>query len=112
MHLLDKLSERQPTWKLPARATVYDLLKPYGVIPKRRRRSKPGHSGVIKSLPSTATVGVKPVFTRIFQEYGLPKYMRSDNGVPFATSALCRLSALSAWWIQLGIISMNVCTEH
>jgi transposase InsO family protein len=33
----------------------------------------------------------------------LPARIRSDNGVPFATAALGRLSALSAWWIKLGI---------
>jgi hypothetical protein len=26
--------------------------------------------------------GAKPVFTRLFQEYGLPKRIRSGNGVP------------------------------
>ena len=145
--LLVKLSERKPNWDLPHPSTVYDLLKPYGVIPKRRRKSVPGHAGYsqikayqpndiwctdfkgqfklgngnycypltitdqnsrfilnIKSLPSVETGGVKPIFTRVFKEYGLPKFIRSDNGVPFATSAIRRLSALSAWWIQLGII--------
>ena len=45
-------------------------------------------------LPSTAVQGAKPVFTRLFQEYGLPQYIRSDNGVPFATNTLARLSRL------------------
>ena len=52
---------------------------------------------------STAHEGVKPVFRRLFVEYGLPAVIRTDNGVPFATSALCRLSRLSVWWIRLGI---------
>jgi putative transposase len=55
-------------------------------------------------LPSTAVQGAKPVFTRLFQEYGLPQYIRSDNGVPFATNTLARLSRLSAWWVRLGIL--------
>ena len=42
-------------------------------------------------------------FTRLFQEYGLPNRIRTDNGVPFASSALARLSALSVWFIKLGI---------
>ncbi len=46
----------------------------------------------------------KPVFRRLFQEFGLPQRMRSDNGVPFATVSLARLSTLSAWFIRLGII--------
>jgi transposase InsO family protein len=55
-------------------------------------------------LPSTAVHGAKPVFTRLFQEYGLPQYIRSDNGVPFATNTLARLSRLSAWWVRLGVL--------
>ena len=33
-------------------------------------------------LRSTAHVGAKPVLHRLFQQYGLPSIMRSDNGVP------------------------------
>jgi putative transposase len=55
-------------------------------------------------LPSTATAGSKPIFTRLFQEYGLPQFIRTDNGVPFATNTLARLSTLSAWWIRLGVM--------
>lgn len=45
----------------------------------------------------------RPVFERLFREYGLPRLIRTDNGVPFATCALGRLSALSVWWIRLGV---------
>jgi transposase InsO family protein/transposase-like protein len=38
-----------------------------------------------------------------FREYGLPDAIRSDNGAPFASRALGGLSALSVWWIRLGI---------
>jgi transposase InsO family protein len=55
-------------------------------------------------LLSTSVFDAKPVFTRIFKEYGLPKRIRTDNGVPFATSTLARLSRLSAWWVRLGIL--------
>jgi putative transposase len=34
----------------------------------------------------------------------LPNRIRSDNGVPFATNTLARLSTLSAWWVRLGIL--------
>ena len=55
-------------------------------------------------LPSTAVDGAKPVFHRLFQEHGLPQYIRTDNGVPFATNTLARLSRLSAWWVRLGVL--------
>jgi transposase InsO family protein len=42
-------------------------------------------------------------FSRLFQAYGLPNRIRTDNGVPFASSALARLSALSVWFIKPGI---------
>lgn len=57
-----------------------------------------------QGLHSTAVAGVKPMFTRLFKEYGLPQRIRSDNGVPFATPTLARLSSLSAWWVRLGIL--------
>jgi len=57
-----------------------------------------------QGLHSTKTVGVKPWFTRLFREYGLPRRIRSDNGVPFATTTLARLSSLSAWWVKLGVM--------
>jgi putative transposase len=57
-----------------------------------------------QALPSTASDGAKPVFTRLFREYGLPHRIRTDNGVPFATATLARLSTLSAWWIRLGVL--------
>lgn len=57
-----------------------------------------------QGLNSTSVAEAKPVFTRLFREYGLPKRIRTDNGVPFATSTLARLSRLSAWWVRLGIL--------
>jgi hypothetical protein len=57
-----------------------------------------------QGLLSTKVVEAKPVFTRLFKEYGLPKRIRTDNGVPFATNTLARLSKLSAWWVRLGIL--------
>jgi transposase InsO family protein len=65
-----------------------------------------GHSRFLldcRGLLSVETVGARGVFERLFRAYGLPERIRSDNGIPFATSALGRLSALSVWWIKLGI---------
>ena len=44
-----------------------------------------------------------PVFVRLFRRYGLPKRIRTDNGTPFASGALGRLSTLAVWWVRLGI---------
>lgn len=57
-----------------------------------------------QALTSTAVQQAKPVFTRLFKEYGLPLRIRTDNGVPFATNTLARLSSLSAWWVRLGVL--------
>jgi transposase InsO family protein len=43
------------------------------------------------------------VFERAFREYGLPRVIRTDNGVPFATQAIHGLSFLNVWWMRLGI---------
>ena len=48
--------------------------------------------------------GVRPVFAQLFREHGLPERIRSDNGAPFASNALGRLSQLTVWFIRLGII--------
>lgn len=45
----------------------------------------------------------RALFEAAFREYGLPNTIRTDNGSPFASVALAGLSALSVWWIKLGI---------
>jgi putative transposase len=65
-----------------------------------------GHSRYLlgcQALRSTRLELAKPVFRRVFEEYGLPRIIRTDNGSPFASTALGRLSRLSVWWIRLGI---------
>jgi transposase InsO family protein len=53
---------------------------------------------------STKAEGALPAFERLFKERGLPKAIRSDNGVPFASpNGLFNLSKLSVWWLRLGI---------
>ena len=54
-------------------------------------------------LLSTKGHGVRPVFDRLFREYGLPQAIRTDNGVPFATTGIHGLSQLNVWWLRLGI---------
>jgi putative transposase len=54
-------------------------------------------------LLSTAESPARAIFASAFAEYGLPVFMRSDNGTPFSATSFCGLSALSAWWVSLGI---------
>ena len=46
---------------------------------------------------------IQPVFESAFREYGLPVAIRTDNGAPFASTAVGGLSRLSIWWLHLGI---------
>ena len=64
------------------------------------------HSRFILSchgLSSVEQYAALKQFEALFREYGLPTAIRSDNGTPFATQALCGLSRLSVWWIKLDI---------
>jgi putative transposase len=55
-------------------------------------------------LETTKEVYAFTVFERVFKEFGLPKAIRTDNGVPFASGwALFGLSKLAVWWLRLGI---------
>jgi len=57
-----------------------------------------------EGLSTTQEVYAFTVFERVFGEFGLPKAIRTDNGVPFASpNALYGLSRLSVWWLRLGI---------
>src|SRR6185503_8503261 len=46
---------------------------------------------------------VRKVMEQVFDEFGLPDAIRSDNGTPFASSGVAGLSQLSTWWWKLGI---------
>jgi transposase InsO family protein len=55
---------------------------------------------------------VRPVFERVFREYGLPLAIRTDNGPPFASVGVGGLSPLSAWWVKLGIMPERIEPGH
>ena len=58
----------------------------------------------IQALQTTKTEMVKQAFSQVFEQYGLPRIIRSDNGTPFASSnAPLGLSQLSVWWVVNGI---------
>ena len=58
----------------------------------------------VRALENARTETVRACFERLFERYGLPQAIRSDNGVPFSGSrSIMGLSKLSAWWVALGI---------
>jgi putative transposase len=63
-------------------------------------------------LLSTKGQGVRPIFDRLFREYGLPRAIRTDNGVPFATTGIHGLSQLNVWWLRLGIQHQRILPAH
>src|ERR1700748_3266703 len=57
-----------------------------------------------EALSTTKEVYAFPVFEAVFKRVALPRAIRTDNGVPFASpNALFGLSRLSVWWLRLGI---------
>ncbi len=56
-----------------------------------------------ESLENTKELGARAAFEAIFDQFGLPEAIRSDNGAPFASSGIFGLSKLSVWWVRLGI---------
>jgi len=63
-------------------------------------------------LLSTKGHGVRPIFDRLFREFGLPRAIRTDNGVPFATTGIHGLSQLNVWWLRLGIQHQRILPAH
>jgi transposase InsO family protein len=56
-----------------------------------------------RAVPVPNHLHTRRQFELVFREYGLPQAIRTDNGSPFASTALGGLSVLSVWWIKLGI---------
>jgi transposase InsO family protein len=57
-----------------------------------------------EALESVREASAITAFEQLFRERGLPRAIRSDNGVPFASpNGLYGLSKLSVWWLRLGI---------
>ena len=56
------------------------------------------------ALGTTAVAPTRHAFVQLFRTYGVPRVLRTDNGVPFAQpNAIGRLGSLAFWWIRLGI---------
>jgi transposase InsO family protein len=56
-----------------------------------------------RALLSTDVQATMRRFRHLFREFGLPQRIRTDNGPPFASTAIAGLSQLSVWWISLGV---------
>jgi len=66
-----------------------------------------------EALSTTQEIYAFTVFERAFKEFGLPRAIRTDNGVPFASAhALFGLSKLSVWWLRLGIAIERIKPGH
>ena len=66
-----------------------------------------------ESLESTRSELAFTVFEQAFKEFGLPRAIRTDNGIPFASpNALFGLSQLSIWWLRLGIQIQRIKPGH
>jgi hypothetical protein len=63
-------------------------------------------------LLRTTQACVRPLFEVAFRQYGLPWAIRTDNGTPFASTALAGLSRLAVWWIKLGIHPERIDPGH
>ena len=64
------------------------------------------------ALLSRSYVLTRRRFEWAFAEYGLPDRIRSDNGEPFASSGLGRLTRLNVWWMRLGIVPERIALGH
>ena len=69
--------------------TVRDLFSRYGVC--------------ARVLSNQCLRPVKLHFISLFGRFGLPAAIHIDQGTPFGSAGPAHLSALSAWWIALGI---------
>ena len=65
-----------------------------------------------QALTRTKEAAVKPFFEAAFRQYGMPEFIRSDNGGPFASLGLGGLSRLSVWWWKLGITPERIHCSH
>ena len=61
-----------------------------------------------KGLPNVRTVGARAAFEALFRHSGLPAAIRSDNGVPFASTGIHGLCELNVWWMKLGIVHQRI----
>ena len=59
-------------------------------------------------LSAITVADTRAVFGRLFRALGLPRGIRTDNGMPFAGPGLQGLSSVNVWWLQLGIVHQRI----
>jgi len=65
-----------------------------------------------EGMASISDEAARDVCAEVFRTYGLPAMMRSDNGVPFASTGLGGLTRLSVFWMRLGIRLERIRPAH
>ena len=65
-----------------------------------------------QAVEKTDSARVQAIFEAAFREYGMPQAIRTDNGAPFASTAIAGLSRLAVWWIKLGIVPERIEAGH
>jgi len=65
-----------------------------------------------QAVEKTDTARVQAIFEAVFREYGMPEAIRTDNGAPFASTAIAGLSRLAVWWMKLGIVAERIAAGH
>lgn len=55
---------------------------------------------------------IKPVMTRLFQEYGLPFSFLCDNGNPWGTAQSMGFSRFEVWLMELGVLTLHGRIRH
>src|SRR3981081_2922536 len=65
-----------------------------------------------QAVAKTDTERARAIFEAGFREYGMPEAIRTDNGAPFASSAVAGLSRLAVWWMKLGIVPERIQAGH
>jgi transposase InsO family protein len=122
--------------RLPARSTVHAVLDRHGLVSQARKRNRAN-----KAMGTTLSQALDPndlwctdfkgefklgngrycypltvtdqASRYLFAEHGLPKAIRSDNGLPFASpNGLYNLSKLSVFWLRLGITLERIKPGH
>ncbi|MFT7670533.1 MAG: putative transposase [Planctomycetota bacterium] len=123
---------------LPARSTVDQVLKRAGLVPKGRRKGKRRGYQAPPIVEADGTrcdpLTVNDVFSRtslecrgllspkledvkkrlegLFNKFGMPELLLSDNGPPFGSRGLGGLTRLGVWLVRLGIQPVFIQTGH